>query len=166
MYCTLHDGLRNACIFHIKGLSAPFKESCILPIHMYHSMISFKKYMIQHKYKVDDVLCHILRNTFTFLVFWMLLCIIYDILTQCSVYRYHVLNVLKNYFNSRLFILILFLGTFIWQALEAGKLLIRSHQRSKLEMTNQSEFHMLIDRWSSNECQRAITQYLETEADF
>jgi len=52
------------------------------------------------------------------------------------------------------------------KALEAGKLLIRSHQRSKLEMTNQSEFHMLIDRWSSNECQRAITQYLETEADF
>jgi hypothetical protein len=52
------------------------------------------------------------------------------------------------------------------QALETTKLLIRSHQRTKLELTNESESNLLLERWPSTECQKAIETYLSNEKNF
>lgn len=49
------------------------------------------------------------------------------------------------------------------KALETTKLLIRSHQRTKIELTNESECNLLLERWPSVECQKAIENYLNNE---
>ncbi|KAL5021215.1 hypothetical protein ScPMuIL_000370 [Solemya velum] len=49
------------------------------------------------------------------------------------------------------------------KSLETTKLLIRSHQRTKLELTNESECNLLLERWSSPDCQKAIQAYLGNE---
>ncbi|XP_069112206.1 uncharacterized protein [Argopecten irradians] len=52
------------------------------------------------------------------------------------------------------------------KALETTKLLIRSHQRTKLELTNESESNLLLERWPSFETQKAIEVYLSNEKNF
>ncbi|OWF34766.1 chromodomain Y-like protein [Mizuhopecten yessoensis] len=52
------------------------------------------------------------------------------------------------------------------KALETTKLLIRSHQRTKLELTNESESNLLLERWPSFETQKAIESYLSNEKNF
>ncbi|KAJ8302845.1 hypothetical protein KUTeg_019241 [Tegillarca granosa] len=52
------------------------------------------------------------------------------------------------------------------KALETTKLLIRSHQRTKLELTNETESNLLLERWPSAECQRCIEDYLNNEKNF
>jgi len=49
------------------------------------------------------------------------------------------------------------------KALEATKLLIRSHHRTKMELTNETECNLLLERWSSVDCQRAIEAYISNE---
>ncbi|GFO43508.1 chromodomain y-like protein 2 [Plakobranchus ocellatus] len=49
------------------------------------------------------------------------------------------------------------------KALEATKLLIRSHHRTKMELTNETECNLLLERWLSVDCQRAIEAYLSNE---
>ncbi|XP_064598684.1 chromodomain Y-like protein 2 isoform X2 [Liolophura sinensis] len=49
------------------------------------------------------------------------------------------------------------------KAQEATKLLIRSHQRTKLELTSETECNLLYDRWTSSECHKCILSYLEDE---
>ncbi|RUS75821.1 hypothetical protein EGW08_016413, partial [Elysia chlorotica] len=49
------------------------------------------------------------------------------------------------------------------KALEATKLLIRSHHRTKMELTNETECNLLLERWLSIDCQRAIEAYLSNE---
>ncbi|CAG5118081.1 unnamed protein product [Candidula unifasciata] len=49
------------------------------------------------------------------------------------------------------------------KALEATKLLVRSHHRTKMELTNESECNLLLERWLSVDCQRAIEAYLSNE---
>lgn len=49
------------------------------------------------------------------------------------------------------------------KALEATKLLIRSHHRTKMELTNETECNLLLERWLSADCQRAIETYLSNE---
>ncbi|CAH1778830.1 unnamed protein product [Owenia fusiformis] len=51
------------------------------------------------------------------------------------------------------------------KAMECSKLLIRSHQKAKLEYTNETECNMLLERWSSNECYKAMNTYLLQEQD-
>lgn len=53
-----------------------------------------------------------------------------------------------------------------FQALETTKLLIRSHQRTKIELTNESECNLLLERWPSTECQKAIENYLNNDNNF
>lgn len=50
-----------------------------------------------------------------------------------------------------------------FQALEATKLLVRSHHRTKMELTNETECNLLLERWTSVDCQRAIEAYLSNE---
>ena len=52
------------------------------------------------------------------------------------------------------------------QVLETTKLLIRSHQRTKLDLTNESESNLLLELWSSSECQKAITEFLNDESNY
>ncbi|XP_046329209.2 testis-specific chromodomain protein Y 2-like [Haliotis rufescens] len=52
------------------------------------------------------------------------------------------------------------------KAMEATKLLIRSHHRTKLELTNETECNLLLERWSTVECHRAIETYLSDEKNF
>ncbi|XP_067651770.1 enoyl-CoA delta isomerase 2-like [Haliotis asinina] len=52
------------------------------------------------------------------------------------------------------------------KAMEATKLLIRSHHRTKLELTNETECNLLLERWSTVECHRAIETYLSNEKNF
>ncbi|KAH9515532.1 Chromodomain Y-like protein 2 [Bulinus truncatus] len=52
------------------------------------------------------------------------------------------------------------------KALEATKLLIRSHHRTKMELTNETECNLLLERWTSSECQRAIEAYISNEKNF
>ncbi|KAK7115390.1 testis-specific chromodomain protein Y 2-like [Littorina saxatilis] len=52
------------------------------------------------------------------------------------------------------------------KVLEGTKLLIRSHLRTKMELTNETECNLLLERWSSNECQRAMEAYLANENNF
>ena len=54
----------------------------------------------------------------------------------------------------------------IFQSLETTKLLMRSHQRTKLELTNESECNLLLERWPSSEAQKAIENYLANEKNF
>ncbi|XP_041376692.1 chromodomain Y-like protein 2 [Gigantopelta aegis] len=49
------------------------------------------------------------------------------------------------------------------KAMEATKLLVRSHQRTKLELTNEIESNLLLERWSNGECQQAIEVYLSDD---
>ncbi|XP_012935775.1 chromodomain Y-like protein 2 isoform X2 [Aplysia californica] len=49
------------------------------------------------------------------------------------------------------------------KALEATKLLIRSHHRTKMELTNETECNLLLERWSSVDCQQAVEAYLSNE---
>ncbi|BFZ13279.1 hypothetical protein BsWGS_16317 [Bradybaena similaris] len=49
------------------------------------------------------------------------------------------------------------------KALEATKLLVRSHHRTKMELTNETECNLLLERWLSVDCQRAIEAYLSNE---
>ncbi|XP_059164410.1 chromodomain Y-like protein 2 isoform X2 [Physella acuta] len=49
------------------------------------------------------------------------------------------------------------------KALEATKLLVRSHHRTKMELTNETECNLLLERWTSVDCQRAIEAYLSNE---
>ena len=51
------------------------------------------------------------------------------------------------------------------QVLEASKLLLRSHQRGRLEQVVSTECQMLADLWSSPQCQQAIQAYLDTDVD-
>ena len=52
------------------------------------------------------------------------------------------------------------------QVLEGTKLLVRSHHRTKLELTNETECNLLLERWSSTECQHAMEAYLANENNF
>ncbi|KAK3085554.1 hypothetical protein FSP39_005260, partial [Pinctada imbricata] len=52
------------------------------------------------------------------------------------------------------------------KALETTKLLIRSHQRTKLELTNESESNLLLERWQSMDCLKAIESFLSNERNF
>ncbi|GAB1597893.1 chromodomain Y-like protein 2 isoform X1 [Argonauta hians] len=52
------------------------------------------------------------------------------------------------------------------KAMEATKLLIRSHQRTKLELTNETECNYLFERWSQPDYQKAIHEYLSDEKNF
>ncbi|KAK0046374.1 chromodomain Y-like protein 2 isoform X1 [Biomphalaria pfeifferi] len=52
------------------------------------------------------------------------------------------------------------------KALEATKLLIRSHHRTKMELTNETECNLLLERWTSTECQRTIEAYISNEKNF
>ena len=52
------------------------------------------------------------------------------------------------------------------QVLEGTKLLIRSHHRTKMELTNETECNLLLERWSSSDCQRAMEAYLANENNF
>lgn len=52
------------------------------------------------------------------------------------------------------------------KVLETTKLLIRSHQRTKLDLTNESESNLLLELWSSSECQKAITEFLNDESNY
>ncbi|XP_062615983.1 chromodomain Y-like protein [Saccostrea cucullata] len=49
------------------------------------------------------------------------------------------------------------------KALETTKLLLRSHQRTKLELTCESESNILLERWQSSECQKSIQAFLNKE---
>lgn len=55
---------------------------------------------------------------------------------------------------------------FLLQALETTKLLVRSHQRTKLDLTNESECNLLVERWPSPECQRAIEEFVSNEKNY
>ncbi|KAL3860198.1 hypothetical protein ACJMK2_010355 [Sinanodonta woodiana] len=52
------------------------------------------------------------------------------------------------------------------KALETTKLLIRSHQRTKLDLTNESESNLLLERWLSPECQKSIEEYIANEKNY
>ncbi|CAI9716802.1 Y 2 isoform X1 [Octopus vulgaris] len=52
------------------------------------------------------------------------------------------------------------------KAMEATKLLVRSHQRTKLELTNETECNYLFERWSQPDYQKAIHEYLSDEKNF
>ncbi|CAL1532298.1 unnamed protein product [Lymnaea stagnalis] len=52
------------------------------------------------------------------------------------------------------------------KALEATKLLVRSHHRTKMELTNETECNLLFERWTSADCQRAIEAYLSIEKNW
>ena len=52
---------------------------------------------------------------------------------------------------------------FLFQALEATKCLVRSHHRAKMELTNETEHSLLLERWSSIDCQRAIELFVNDE---
>jgi len=49
------------------------------------------------------------------------------------------------------------------KALEATKCLVRSHHRAKMELTNETEHSLLLERWSSIDCQRAIELFVNDE---
>ena len=53
----------------------------------------------------------------------------------------------------------------VLQALEASKLLMRSHQRQRVEQAVSSECQMLADLWSSAHCAQAIHTYLDSNED-
>lgn len=52
------------------------------------------------------------------------------------------------------------------KALETTKLLLRSHQRTKLELTCESESNILLERWQSSECQKSIQAFLSNEENY
>ncbi|XP_076470408.1 uncharacterized protein LOC143300542 [Babylonia areolata] len=52
------------------------------------------------------------------------------------------------------------------RVLENTKLLIRSHHRTKMELTNETECNLLLEHWSSSECQQAMEAYLADEKNF
>ncbi|XP_045192755.2 chromodomain Y-like protein isoform X2 [Mercenaria mercenaria] len=52
------------------------------------------------------------------------------------------------------------------KVLETTKLLIRSHQRTKLDLTNESECNLLVERWPATECQKAIEEFLSNEKNY
>ncbi|XP_050397631.1 testis-specific chromodomain protein Y 2 [Patella vulgata] len=58
------------------------------------------------------------------------------------------------------------MALFSGKALETTKLLIRCHNRTKLELTNETECNLLLERWPSADCQRAILSYLDNEKNF
>ncbi|ESO96903.1 hypothetical protein LOTGIDRAFT_115490 [Lottia gigantea] len=58
------------------------------------------------------------------------------------------------------------MALFSGKALETTKLLIRCHNRTKLELTNETECNLLLERWPTAECQRAILAYLDDEKNF
>ncbi|XP_064640482.1 chromodomain Y-like protein 2 [Lineus longissimus] len=51
------------------------------------------------------------------------------------------------------------------KALEATKLMVRSHLKAKMDYTNESECNMLYESWLSTDFQRAIKKYLEEEEE-
>ena len=53
----------------------------------------------------------------------------------------------------------------VLQALEASKLLMRSHQRQRVEQAVSTECQMLADLWSSAHCAQAIHTYLDSNED-
>lgn len=52
------------------------------------------------------------------------------------------------------------------KVLETTKLLMRSHHRTKLDLTNESECNLLVERWPATDCQRAITEFLCNEKNY
>lgn len=52
------------------------------------------------------------------------------------------------------------------KAMEATKLLLRSHQRTKLELTNETECNLLFERWSQPDYHKTIQEYLSDEKNF
>ena len=50
--------------------------------------------------------------------------------------------------------------------MEATKLLVRSHQRTKLELTNETECNLLFERWSQPDYHKSIQEYLSDEKNF
>lgn len=52
------------------------------------------------------------------------------------------------------------------KVLETTKLLVRSHQRTKLDLTNESECNLLVERWPAVECQKAIEEFLSNEKNY
>uniref|UniRef100_A0A8W8JSJ2 Chromo domain-containing protein n=1 Tax=Magallana gigas TaxID=29159 RepID=A0A8W8JSJ2_MAGGI len=52
------------------------------------------------------------------------------------------------------------------KALETTKLLLRSHQRTKLELTCESESNILLERWQSSECQKSIQAFISNEENY
>ncbi|XP_060599249.1 testis-specific chromodomain protein Y 2-like isoform X2 [Ruditapes philippinarum] len=52
------------------------------------------------------------------------------------------------------------------KVLETTKLLVRSHQRTKLDLTNESECNLLVERWPSPECQRAIEEFISNDKNY
>lgn len=52
------------------------------------------------------------------------------------------------------------------KALETTKLLLRSHQRTKLELTCESESNILLERWQSSECQKSIQTFISNEENY
>ena len=54
---------------------------------------------------------------------------------------------------------------FVFQALEATKLMMRGHNKAKLEYTCDSECNMLADCWLSAEFHLEISRYIDQEED-
>lgn len=52
------------------------------------------------------------------------------------------------------------------KAMEATKLLVRSHQRTKLELTNETECNLLFESWSQPDYHKTIQEYLSDEKNF
>lgn len=52
------------------------------------------------------------------------------------------------------------------KVLETTKLLMRSHQRTKLDLTNESECNLLLERWPTADCQKAIDDFLSNEKNY
>ncbi len=54
---------------------------------------------------------------------------------------------------------------FLFQGLMLTKSLVRSHLRSKLEYTNESECAVLKERWGSSECYKLVKNYVDKGYD-
>ncbi|KAL4234000.1 Chromodomain Y-like protein 2 [Mactra antiquata] len=52
------------------------------------------------------------------------------------------------------------------KVLETTKLLMQTHTRTKLELTNESEYNLLMERWASTECQKAVEEFLSNEKNY
>ncbi|XP_052816190.1 chromodomain Y-like protein 2 isoform X1 [Mya arenaria] len=52
------------------------------------------------------------------------------------------------------------------KVLETTKLLMRSRQRAKVDLTNEQECNILTERWASTECQKAIENFISNEKNY
>ena len=45
------------------------------------------------------------------------------------------------------------------EGMEAARSSVREHNKAKLHLTNVSECKLLVERWQSKECQKALMQF-------